>query len=130
VRLDTGEITGKPVDAGNGVTAFLGIPFAFPPVGNLRWKPPQPIKPWKGTRLCREYGPSCLQPPAAIVRDIPGRKSEDCLYLNVWTAGKTGDKRPVLVWIHGGGFSIGSGAQTTYDGQHFAARGAVLVTRT
>ena len=128
VTIDAGAVQGVAPSPDSPVRVYRGIPFARPPVGPLRWQPPQPVQPWQGIRDCTEFGPSCPQPPARIVPEIQGAKSEDCLYLNVWTAASPGDNRPVLVWIHGGGFSIGSGAQRFYDGTHFAENGAVLVT--
>ena len=128
VRIESGRIREAPVATESQVRVFRGVPFARPPVGKLRWKPPLPAERWLGVRDCTEFGPSCPQPSARIIPEIQGDRSEDCLYLNVWTAGKAGDKRPVMVWIHGGGFSIGGGAQRTYDGRQFAESGAVLVT--
>ena len=124
----SGPIRGMLHPADRQVRAYLGIPFAEPPVGERRWRPPQPPEPWEGVRVCTKFGPSCLQPPGTIIPDVVGTQSEDCLYLNVWTTAKTGEKRPVMVWVHGGGFTIGSGAQPIYNGRHFAASGAVLVT--
>jgi para-nitrobenzyl esterase len=123
IQIDSGQIRGKAV---GGVEAYLGIPFAAPPVGPLRWKPPQPVKPWEGVRDCTRFGPSCPQPKALIGGD-PGPQSEDCLYLNVWTAPGAA-KRPVMVWIHGGGCTTGSGSQPWYDGANLAGAGVVLVT--
>ena len=128
VAIESGRARGLTVESGSDVRVFRGVPFARPPVGKLRWRPPQPAERWRNVRDCTEFAPSCPQPVARIIPEVQGNRSEDCLYLNVWTAGKAGDKRPVMVWIHGGGFSIGGGAQRTYDGRHFAASGAVLVT--
>jgi para-nitrobenzyl esterase len=109
------------------VTAFKAIPFAAPPVGDLRWRPPQPAKGWSGVRDASAYGPMCWQ-----MRATPNgtNQSEDCLTLNVWTpvGFKPGGKLPVLVFIHGGSFTGGSGSNAIYDGTHFAERGVVLVT--
>ncbi|MBT3377427.1 MAG: carboxylesterase family protein [Lentisphaerae bacterium] len=127
VRIDSGRIRGT-VTADPDVRVYRGIPFAQPPVAKLRWRPPQPVAAWPEVRDCVAYGPSCVQPAAKIIKEVEGERSEDCLYLNVWTSGTTGVRRPVMVWIHGGGFTIGSGAQKEYDGQSFAANGAVLVT--
>ncbi len=128
IEVESGQIRGKVDSVERRVRAYLGIPFAQPPVGKLRWRPPQPVEPWDGVRDCTKFGPSCPQPPGTIIPDVRGAKSEDCMYLNVWTAANAGDKRPVMVWIHGGGFTIGSGAQSIFNGRHFAASGAVLVT--
>jgi para-nitrobenzyl esterase len=112
-----------------GVDSFLGLPYAAPPTGNLRWRPPQPAARWKGTRDATTFGPSC---PQALEHNPflpPGPISENCLYLNVYTpaAGThSGDGRPVLVWIHGGGL-VQDGARN-YDGTKLAADGTVVVT--
>ena len=99
VALTYGTISGVPLE--NGVTVFRGIPFAAPPVGALRWKPPQPPIPWQGERAADTFGPACVQRRAALM-------SEDCLYLNVWTKAESGQANfPVMVWIHGGGWSTG-----------------------
>ncbi|MFL5297682.1 MAG: carboxylesterase/lipase family protein [Phenylobacterium sp.] len=109
------------------VASFKNIPFAAPPVGDLRWRPPQPAKAWTSVRDATQLGPMCMQ-----MRKVTGevKQSEDCLQLNVWTpAGfKPGGKLPVMVWIHGGSFTGGSGTNAIYDGTHFAERGVVLVT--
>jgi para-nitrobenzyl esterase len=128
LAIDAGKIRGVIETPGSPVRVFRGIPYARPPVGELRWKPPQPVVSWDTLKECSTFGPSCLQPAQKIIPGITGKQSEDCLYLNVWTAANPGDKRPVLVWIHGGGFTIGSGSQRTYDGLHFAEDGAVEVT--
>jgi len=114
----------------NGVRAFRGIAFAAPPVGDLRWRPPQPAAPWTGVRSCADFGSNAMQ--GIVFTDIdpytPG-VSEDCLYLNVWTPAESGnEKLPVLFWIHGGGFVVGHGAEARYDGGRLAARGMVVVT--
>ncbi len=101
---------------------FKGIPFAAPPVGDLRWKAPQPVVPWEGIRDASKFGPSPIS-SMGFPRDM----SEDCLYLNVWTpATKISDKLPVMVWIYGGGFSMGT--SSFYDGEAIAKTGVVLVT--
>ena len=111
-----------------GVRAYKGIPFAAPPLGELRWKAPQPVVPWHGVRTCDEFGPACPQPTSPVLLQ-PLRQNEDCLTLNVWTAAKsTDEKRPVMVWIHGGGHTTGGSAQPFYDGAQFAASGVVLVS--
>jgi len=131
VKIDSGQISGLTVGANNDVRAYKGVPFAAPPVGALRWKAPQPVKGWAGVRACTEYGPSCPQPN--LLERTYGTKlgptSEDCLYLNVWTAAKRPtDRLPVMVWIHGGGYTMGSGSTLAYDGAAFARQGVVLVT--
>jgi para-nitrobenzyl esterase len=128
VRVDGGQISGTTVD---GVRNFKGVPFAAPPVGSLRWKAPQPVLPWDGVRECNSFGPECPQAPypqGSMYFTPPARQSEDCLYLNVWTAAKSGERRPVMVWIHGGALTRGSGAHAVYDGAALARKGVVLVT--
>ena len=128
VKVEGGLISGTVAD---GVRTFKGIPFAAPPVGELRWKAPQAVVPWQGVRQSDAFGPECPQAPypaGSMYASPPQRQSEDCLYLNVWTAAKTGQKLPVMVWIHGGALTRGSGANRTYNGAAFARKGVVLVT--
>jgi len=123
VAIDSGQITGLAFPT--GVKVYRGIPFAAPPVGDLRWKPPQPVQTWEGVRKCDQFGSQAVQ------MSNPSIGSEDCLYLNVWTNAKEeGEtrKRPVMVWIHGGGFENGSGHNPDYDGKRFARLGVVVVT--
>jgi len=128
VRIDSGQVSGAAAGDDGAVRVYKGIPFAAPPVGELRWKPPQPVKAWEGVRACTEFGPWCPQPKAIMGRET-GKQSEDCLYLNVWTpARKSDEKLPVMVWIHGGGCTTGSGASAFYDGEALARQGVVLVT--
>ena len=112
MRTAEGRIAGVAT-ADGAVRAFRGIPYAAPPVGELRWRPPQPPAPWDGVRGADSYGPVAPQPPIPE-RSLyhPGREpqSEDCLYLNVWTAGGPGDRLPVLVWLHMGAYLFGSGS--------------------
>ncbi|MDE2986987.1 MAG: carboxylesterase family protein [Chloroflexota bacterium] len=116
----------------NGLCVFRGIPFAAPPVGELRFKAPRPVEPWDGVREAKSFGPISLQAPNEMleallpVSDPPQPQSEDCLYLNVWTPGLDG-ARPVMVWIHGGAFTIGSGSEDYYDGANLASRGDVVI---
>jgi len=120
VKIDTGLVAGE----GTSVRSYKGIPFAAPPVGDLRWKPPQPAKPWKGIRVSKTYPNMCPQ-----FQFIPGPQSEDCLGLNVWTpAHSAAEKLPVMVWIHGGGFEIGASSQSVFDGEALAAQGVVVVS--
>ncbi len=109
-------------------TSFRGIPFAAPPVGDHRWRPPAPAPGWDGTLDATAFGPSCVQAPFS--GQPPVEQSEDCLTLNVWrpVGVSPGAKLPVMVWIYGGGFSIGSSALPDYDGTHFAERGVMLVS--
>jgi para-nitrobenzyl esterase len=131
VRLDSGLLSGL-TSADGIVRAFKGVPYAKPPVGNLRWRAPQPPDPWNGVRKAEQFGPRCLQPsrlPTSIQYFGTEAEGEDCLYLNVWTAAKSPEeRRPVMVWIHGGAFYLGSGALPIFDGEALARKGAVVVT--
>jgi para-nitrobenzyl esterase len=118
----SGPVTGDAVD---GVLVFKGIPYAAPPIGLLRWRPPQPSAPWTEPLDATHFGASCPQPQRRAGTAEP--TDESCLYLNVWTKALDG-KRPVMVWIHGGAFRLGSGSVPVYDGARFALRGVVLVT--
>lgn len=113
------------------VTSFKGIPFAAPPVGANRWRAPQPATPWQGVRDAGKFGPDCAQPASAFgASGNPAGMSEDCLTLNIWRPAevKARQKLPVMVWIYGGGFAVGSGAQPAYDGSAFARQGVILIT--
>lgn len=129
VKIANGMLEGA-YDKSSGVYSFKGIPFAAPPVGDLRWKPPQPVKNWSGVRKADKFGPRAMQLP--IFGDMNFRSdgmSEDCLYLNVWTPAKAGkQKLPVLVYFYGGGFIAGDGSEPRYDGESMAERGIVAVT--
>lgn len=114
----------------DGVRVFKGIPFASPPIGERRWKPPAPPASWRGTRAATTFGPSCMQPrlpPDNVYADSPASMSEDCLTLNVWTP-KTAHAAPVVVWIYGGALTIGGSSESMYDGANFARRGVVFVS--
>ncbi|HLZ98640.1 MAG TPA: carboxylesterase family protein, partial [Steroidobacteraceae bacterium] len=113
-----------------GLSVFKGIPFAAPPVGELRWKGPQPVQPWQGVRTAAAFAPSCMQNPDMLrIFGGPQDISEDCLYLNVWTPAKSpGQRLPVMVWIYGGGFAFGATNLPLYDGKNLAKRGVVLVS--
>jgi len=133
VRVETGLLLG--VTDANGVTAYKGVPFGAPPVGDLRWKPPQPPAKWTGVRDASKFGASCMQNergsslPWTEEFMTSGPISEDCLFLNVWTSAKSAkEKRPVMVWMYGGGFNEGSGEITAYDGAALAKKGVVLVS--
>ena len=114
----------------SGIRAFKGIPFGQPPVGELRWKEPQPVKNWTGVRKTTKFGPRAMQRP--IFGDMGFRSdgmSEDCLYLNVWTPAKSAsEKLPVLVYFYGGGFVAGDGSEGRYDGESMATKGIVALT--
>lgn len=113
----------------SGVQSFRGIPFAEPPVGSLRWKAPLPAKKWKGVRKADTFGNYPMQKPVYGDMKFRAQKmSEDCLYLNVWTTAKKGDKLPVLVYFYGGGFVAGDGSENRYDGESLAEKGIVTVT--
>ena len=131
VRLDTGLVQGVQLDDESGLRVYRGIPYAAPPVGKLRWRPPQPPVSWDGVRSATEPAPVAHQGP--MIAYLSGERmpevSEDCLYLNVWTAAKEGEGLlPVMVWIHGGGFVGGWGDQRGHDGNSLTAQGVVLVT--
>src|SRR6202012_3570241 len=128
VTTSDGAVRGMAVPGGT-VDAFLGLPYAAPPTGALRWHSPQPPAHWQGVRDATSFAPSCPQNPAGNPFLPPGLMSEDCLYLNVYTsAPRSSDKggRPVLVWIHGGGLTQ-DGARN-YDPTKLAADGVVVVT--
>ena len=127
VKIGQGVLNG---DAADGISSFKNIPFAAPPVGPLRWKPPKAASSWAGARDATKFGPACAQVPGyaalgGIAKDAP--QSEDCLTLNVWAPAKAA-KAPVMVWIHGGAHRIGAGSLPFYDGTAFAERGVVLVS--
>jgi para-nitrobenzyl esterase len=126
VKTKAGLVEGEATTDGS-VRVFRGIPFAAPPVGELRWKAPQPVAPWHGVRAAKEYGTRCLQ--GKLFDDISfPNLGEDCLTLNVWTPAKSASERlPVMVWIHGGGFQAGAGSEPRHDGEAFARQGVVLV---
>ena len=113
-----------------GIRSYKGVPFAAPPVGDLRWKEPQPVQNWEGVRPAKAFGPRAMQAP--IFGDMGFRSngmSEDCLYLNVWTPAKSGnEKLPVLVYFYGGGFVAGDGSEARYDGESMAQKGIVALT--
>ncbi len=130
---DQVEVTGGVVEGTEGtdpsVRVFKGVPFAAPPVGDLRWKAPQPVVPWDGVRKADEWGTRCVQGPVlGPLRTRDARMGEDCLYLNVWTIARSGrEKLPVLVVIYGGGFAAGSASEPRTDGEWFAKQGIVVV---
>jgi len=134
VQIESGLIKGVVNDDGT-VVAFKGVPYAAPPVGDLRWKEPQPPVPWEGVRDASEFCASCMQ-NRAFSRDpwteefmVQDSISEDCLFLNIWTSAKTADaKLPVLMYIHGGGLTEGSGSVAVYDGEELSKKGIIVVT--
>lgn len=121
-----GAVEGVPLD---GLMVYKGMPFAAPPLSNLRWRPPQPVAPWSGVRQANTFAPACMQQGVSMPGEIPPTVSEDCLYLNIWTPAKTSkDKLPVMVWIHGGGYSNGSAAMPLYWGDRLAKKGIIVIT--
>jgi para-nitrobenzyl esterase len=136
-NTENGKVRGIPA-ADPRITAFKGVPFAAPPVGDKRWRAPQPCENWEGTRDCFEFAPISVQDTPGIGDDIYCREwhvdpdipmGEDCLYLNIWTNAKKGDeKMPVVVWYFGGAFQWGYTAEMEFDGERLARRGIVVVT--
>ncbi len=123
VKVESGLVEGVVAD---DLAVYKGIPFATPPVGDLRWRPPQPVEKWKGVRKADQFACGCMQSMGA---PPPSGVSEDCLYLNVWTPAKSPKERvPVLVWIYGGGFNGGATSIPDYSGEKLAKRGVVLVS--
>lgn len=135
VRVDGGLVAPGEQTA-TGITVFQGIPYAAPPVGELRWREPQPVRPWNGVRKSDALSKACMQMPhpkgsyyQIEFYPTPEPVSEDCLYLNVWTpAHSSAERLPVMVWIHGGGFAQGSGATASQTGETLARMGVVVVT--
>ncbi|MCP4628455.1 MAG: carboxylesterase family protein [bacterium] len=131
VKLNSGLIEGSLTGEGNTISVYKGIPYAAPPVGDLRWRPPVPVNGWEGIRPATEFGP--IQPqrisPASGGVTSEMEQSEDCLYLNVWTSSAEKSERlPVMIWFHGGAFEIGAGSVPGYDGTKLAEKGVVVVT--
>ncbi|TWI66568.1 para-nitrobenzyl esterase [Pseudoduganella lurida] len=126
-RVTGGSIAGTST---NGVDAFLGIPYAAAPVGSLRWRAPQAVVPWSGVRTARAFGNDCMQDKASnpLTPGYVNGMSEDCLYLNAWHPHGATRPLPVMVWIHGGAFIMGSGSLPDYDGTALARKGVLLVT--
>lgn len=139
LTVEGGKVQGVPAQT-SGVMVFKGIPYAAAPVGDLRWKAPQPVAAWKGVRICDTFGPIAPQPgnkPGTFYGDEfywegTPEESEDCLYLNIWapasTLGKPEARLPVALWIHGGAYMNGYGYEVTMDGDEWARRGVILVT--
>lgn len=135
IQTDKGLVKGYP-GIERDVVAFVGIPFGAPPVGDLRWKVPQPVAPWEGVLEAKTFKPACIQNSAvpryknaAVDEQHSPGMSEDCLYLNVWTAAKAaGEKRPVMLWLYGGAYTDGGGNSPYQRGDHIAANGAVMVS--
>jgi para-nitrobenzyl esterase len=129
VAVDSGSLAGTELSS--GVRAYLGVPFAAPPVRELRWRPPQPVTPWQGTYHADRTAPECIQTLRAHdINHYFGEEatSEDCLYLNIWAPPRAGGQAvPVVVWIYGGGFTIGSASMANYNGEQLAKKGVVYV---
>ncbi len=127
VQTTAGSVEGRSEGA---LRIFLGIPYASPPVGQARWRPPTPMLPWPGMRNAKQFGPACTQPTRrirSIYADDVGQTSEDCLTLNIWGPAVAHDA-PVFVWIHGGSLTSGSSKEEVYDGRRLAAQGMVVVS--
>jgi para-nitrobenzyl esterase len=133
VTVETGKLQGVAATGNSTVQIFRGVPYAKPPVGDLRWREPMPAESWPGVRAADQFGPRCMQQP--LFSDMMFRSpapSEDCLYLNVWTPANLGrssrTKLPVLVYVYGGGFMAGDSSEKRYDGTALAKQGIVVVT--
>ena len=126
VKVDGGLLEGT---IENGITIYRGIPFAAPPVGDLRWRPPQPAKNWEGILKADTFAPACPQQPGIFTTGFTKYGfSEDCLYLNIWKPNETSDKKlPVMVWIFGGGFTSGSASGDFTTGEKLAEKGVILI---
>lgn len=112
-----------------GVDVYRGIPFALPPLGALRWRPPQPAPAWRGVRDAGKFAPACMQQGVSMPGEAAPSVSEDCLYLNVWAPPRRAGRRlPVIVWIHGGGYTNGSASMPLYHGDRLASKGVLVVT--
>src|SRR6202167_4944308 len=126
VMTDSGMIFGV---SASGLSVYKGGPFAAPPVGDLRWRPPIPAAPWIGTRKADAFAPACMQVGVSMPGETPPKVDEDCLYLNIWTPAKsTHQHLPVIVWIYGGGYISGSASMPLYWGDRLAEKGAIVVT--
>ncbi|WP_332855684.1 carboxylesterase/lipase family protein [Duganella sp. S19_KUP01_CR8] len=126
VMTADGAVAGRRQD---GVDVYRGIPFALPPVGEWRWRPPQPALAWQGVRDASKFAPACMQHGVSMPGETPPAVSEDCLYLNLWAPPRrAGQRLPVIVWIHGGGYANGSAAMPLYHGDRLARKGVLVVT--
>ena len=127
VKIDAGQLSGIP-GKDPSVRVFRGVPYGAPPVGENRWKAPQPVAKWEGVRKADTFSPGCANglPQAGGGKGKGPTSSEDCLYLNIWTPAKTGkEKLPVLIYYFGGGFMAGDGSEPRYDGESMATKGIV-----
>src|SRR5580700_178578 len=126
VMTESGMISGV---SASGLSVYKGVPFAAPPVGDLRWRAPIPAAPWIGTRKADAFAPACMQVGVSMPGETPPVVSEDCLYLNLWTPAKTAHEHlPVIVWIYGGGYINGSASMPLYWGDRLARKGVIVVT--
>jgi para-nitrobenzyl esterase len=126
VLTESGTISGIRE---NGLSVYKGIPFASPPVGDLRWRAPLRAAPWTGRRKADTFAPACMQVGVSMPGETPPTVSEDCLYLNIWTPAKTAHEHlPVIVWIYGGGYINGSASMPLYWGDRLAQKGVIVVT--
>jgi para-nitrobenzyl esterase len=126
ISTESGAISGIRED---GLSIYKGVPFAAPPVGDLRWRPPAPVAPWTATRNAEAFAPACMQVGVSMPGEIPPAVSEDCLYLNIWTPAKSAQEHlPVIVWIYGGGYINGSASMPLYWGDRLAHKGVIIVT--
>jgi para-nitrobenzyl esterase len=133
VLTDSGAISGTHTA---GITTYKGVPFAAPPVGNLRWRAPMPVAHWSGTRHADAFAPACMQTGVSMPGETPPTVSEDCLYLNIWSPTKNSHQHlpvivpqlPVIVWIYGGGYINGSASMPLYWGDNLARKGVIVVT--
>ena len=126
VTVESGVLQGVRAD---GVSAYRGVPYAAPPLGPLRWREPQPVTPWHGVRKTNAFAAACVQRGVSMPGETPPPVSEDCLYLNIWSPSHCHGKRlPVMVWIHGGGYSNGSASMPLYWGDRLARKGVIVVT--
>jgi para-nitrobenzyl esterase len=126
VLTESGAISGV---SANGLSVYKGIPFAAPPMGELRWRPPEPAAHWTGTRKADTFAPACMQVGVSMPGETPPAVSEDCLYLNIWAPSKTAHEHlPVIVWIYGGGYINGSASMPLYWGDKLAQRDVIVVT--
>ena len=126
VLTETGKVSGVRA---NGLSVYKGIPFAAPPVGDYRWRPPQHAASWTGTRKADAFAPACMQVGVSMPGETPPKVDENCLYLNIWTPAKSKHQHlPVIVWIYGGGYINGSASMPLYWGDRLAQKGAIVVT--
>ena len=126
IPTESGAISGVRA---SGLSVYKGVPFAAPPVGDLRWRPPVHVAPWTGTRKADAFAPACMQVGVSMPGETPPKVSEDCLYLNIWTPAKTAHEHlPVIVWIYGGGYINGSASMPLYWGDRLAHKGVIVVT--